>query len=320
MRKYNIIWFLTIILLLIGCGTADRSESGQAEGFQSGDRTAWPNDVEYYKNIKYGSHRLQALDLWVPPSDRPVPLVLYIHGGGFIGGDKTQVNIDLLFQYLNAGIAYASVNYRLISEIKFPDTHLDCARAIQHLRYHAEEFNLDSGRIAATGGSAGAGISLWLAFKDDLANPESEDPVSRQSTRLTCAAVLDGQSSYDPFFLRSVGLQRLEDHGFFFPFYGIEKEDMDSERARGLYFEASAINFVTADDIPVLLHYSPWYRNVPVTDHTPVSRIVHHPLFGIVLKEKMDNLGLTCILQYFEHPVSDPITEFDFIRKHIKDD
>src|SRR5262249_58540664 len=75
---------------------------------------------------------------------------------------------------------------------------LDGARAIQFLRSKAAEWNLDPKKFAATGGSAGAGISLWVGFHDDLADPVSTDPVSWQSTRLTCMAVLGAQASYDP--------------------------------------------------------------------------------------------------------------------------
>jgi acetyl esterase/lipase len=57
----------------------------------------------------------------------------------------------------------------------------DGARAVQYLRSRAKEWNLDPARVAATGGSAGAGISLWLAFHADLADPKSKDPVARQS-------------------------------------------------------------------------------------------------------------------------------------------
>src|SRR5918996_937532 len=74
----------------------------------------------------------------------------------------------------------------------------DAARALQTIRSKAKEWNLDPKRVGATGGSAGACTSLWLAFHDDLADPKSDDPVARQSSRLTCAAVLGAQVSYDP--------------------------------------------------------------------------------------------------------------------------
>jgi acetyl esterase len=133
-------------------------------------------------------------------SDQPAPIVLYIHGGGFRQGDKSSLSPNAVRQYLNAGWAVAAINYRLTDTAPAPAAYLDCARALQHLRRHAERWNLDPTRVASTGGSAGAGTSMWLAFHDDLADPDSPDPIARQSTRLTCIAVTNGQSSYDPRF------------------------------------------------------------------------------------------------------------------------
>ena len=74
----------------------------------------------------------------------------------------------------------------------------DAARALQFVRSKAKEWNLDKKRIGAAGGSAGACSSLWLAFHDDLANTKSKDPVARESSRLSCAAVTGAQTTLDP--------------------------------------------------------------------------------------------------------------------------
>jgi len=63
---------------------------------------------------------------------------------------------------------------------------------------------VELGSSQSGGGSAGAGISLWLGFHDDLADPDNEDPVLRESTRLSCMAVYNGQTSYDPRFIRDL--------------------------------------------------------------------------------------------------------------------
>ena len=267
-------------------------------------------------DVPYGGHKLQTFDLWKAKSDRPTPLLMFIHGGGFCGGDKRGVSKPLLTQCLTSGISYAAINYRLTPEVCFPATHLDCVRAVQTLRHKAHEWNLDPTRFASTGGSAGAGISMWLALKDDMSQPDSQDPVARQSTRLTCVAVSGGQCSYDPFFTDSIGLPRLATHAFFHPFYGITEAEFDSPRARKLYKEASAITYASADDVPVLMDYR--VPNVPVTEETSLGAIVHHPKFGIVLKEKLDELGVECIVQYPGHPEKDKqISQFDFITRHF---
>ena len=73
----------------------------------------------------------------------------------------------------------------------------DCARAVQFLRHNAKKYNLDPKRVGAYGESAGAGASLWLATHDDLANAKAEDPVLRESSRLTAAAGFWVQATYD---------------------------------------------------------------------------------------------------------------------------
>src|SRR5439155_20039994 len=103
----------------------------------------------------------------------------------------------------DAGISVVSVNYRYISQsqevvppVKAP-LH-DAARALQLVRSKAKEWNIDKERIGASGGSAGACSSLWLAFHDDLADPNSSDLIAHESTRLWCAAVSGAQTTLDP--------------------------------------------------------------------------------------------------------------------------
>src|SRR5689334_21069864 len=149
-------------------------------------------------NEHYGPHERNVLDLWKAKSDHPTPLVVFIHGGGFHAGSKADVPAPLIDALLAKGVSVMSVNYRLSPGVAFPAHYMDCARAIQFARSNAREWNIDPKRVGASGGSAGAGTSLWLGFHDDLADPKSDDPVLRESTRLTCMAVLGAHSSYDP--------------------------------------------------------------------------------------------------------------------------
>ncbi|HUS90950.1 MAG TPA: alpha/beta hydrolase [Phycisphaerae bacterium] len=271
-----------------------------------------PPDV---RDFHYGEAARQVFDLWQAKSAVPTPLVLFIHGGGFRGGDKQAVSRELLAQCLKAGVSYAAINYRLTDEVPFPQTHLDCARALQTLRHNAGKWGLDPKRVASTGGSAGAGISMWLAFHDDLAEPDSKDPVARQSTRLTCVAVSNGQCSYDHRFNKSIGLPGFEKHPFFLPFYGIQADEIDSPRQKALAKEAAAITHISAGDAPAWLDYN--VPNEPVTEKTSLGAIVHHPTFGVVLKKKMDALGIECVVQWPGHPKEGRIPAFDFLRKHF---
>ena len=270
-----------------------------------------------HENVKYGPHERNVFDLWLAKSDRPAPLVLFIHGGGFRQGDKGSLAPGRLKAFLDSGFSVAAINYRLTDTAPAPAAYLDSARALQFLRANARKWNLDSKLVASTGGSAGAGTSMWLAFHDDLADPRSADPVARESTRLTCIAVDNGQSSYDPRFAEKIGIPRpnFERHPFFLAFYGITTEEIDTPRAYKLYEAAAPITFLTKDDAPAMLNYT--FPNNDVTDKTTVNEIVHHPKFGIALKEQMDKLGIECIVQYVGHPEGKRMEVVDFIRKHF---
>lgn len=270
-----------------------------------------------HANVPYGPHERNVLDLWLAESDAPTPLVIYIHGGGFRGGDKRTLSPGLIRQCRDAGVSVAAINYRLTNVAPFPAAHHDSARAVQFLRHRADEWNLDKTKFGATGSSAGAGISLWLAFHDDLAKPDSDDPVQRKSTRLSCVATSAGQSSYDPRFGREIGLPRIEEHTFFLPFYGITRDEIDSPKAYALYDEAAAITHLSVDDVaPVLMTYGG--GDVPIDDDTSIGVIIHHPKFGIVVKEKMDALGLECVVNYRDQPGDPPRVQIGtFLLEHL---
>ena len=169
--------------------------------------------------------------------------MVFFHGGGFIGGDKSSVPAWLVEMCLAEGISVASANYRLSTQSPFPAPMLDGARAIQFLRLKAKEMGIDPDRIAACGNSAGAGISLWAGFHDDLADPRSADPVLRQSSRLACMGVVGAQTSYDPRFIKQTIGGRAHEHIALRPLFGIHSDaEADSPRIRKLYEEASPLN------------------------------------------------------------------------------
>src|SRR5262249_57101278 len=102
-------------------------------------------------NVVYGSDmKFNVIDLWKAKSDKPTPLVIFIHGGGFGGGSKDNILTQLpLDNFLQAGVSCASIDYRRLQsnpgprQIIYPAIFLDCAHAVQFLRHHAQEWNLD---------------------------------------------------------------------------------------------------------------------------------------------------------------------------------
>jgi acetyl esterase/lipase len=202
----------------------------------------------------------------------------------------------LLAGCLEAGISVAAINYRLSQHAPFPAPMLDSGRALQFLRSKAKEWNLDPTRFGTTGGSAGAGISLWLAFRDDLADPKSDDPLARQSTRLKCVAVQGAQTSYDPRWIKMNIGGRAHEHPALMPFYGLKADELDTPKAHKLYEQASPMTYLTKDDPPVFLFYSE--PKGPLPPDAQPGQGIHHPKFGEALKEKMDPLGIECIVRH----------------------
>lgn len=280
---------LVVSLALLG----DRGLAQQA-------RRQPPRPAPAEADVSYGPHASSVLDLWKAKSDKPTPLVVFIHGGGFRGGDKRGVPPPLLTGALAAGMSVASINYRLSNVATFPAPMLDSTRAIQFLRSRAAEWNLDPTKIASTGGSAGAGISMWIAFRDDMAKPDSDDPVERQTTRLSCIGPYNGQCSYDPRFIRKhIGGSDIS-HSALLAFYGLAREEFDTPKAHKLFEAASAINYLTADDPPVFMFYSAKAAPLPLPADVAEGVCIHHPQFGVVLKQEMDKLGIKCELHLAE--------------------
>jgi acetyl esterase len=260
-------------------------------------------------NIRYGPHDRNVLDLWKarpkPGRTGPAPLVVFFHGGGFRGGDKTSIPASLVLRCLDAGISVASANYRLSQTAPFPAPMLDGGRAVQFVRSRASELEIDPDRIAAAGSSAGAGIALWVGFHDDLADAKSDDPIARQSSRVTCLATDGAQTSYDPRFIKALIGGRAHEHSALRSFFGITSDaDLESARTHKLYEDASPVNYVTPGDPPVFLFYAE--PDAPLAPDARPGQGIHHPLFGRAIKAKLDPIGIECILRHRdEYPKED---------------
>jgi acetyl esterase len=260
-----------------------------------------PRPAPDLAEIRYGPHERNVLDIWKaipkPGQAGPTPLVVYFHGGGFRSGDKSSVPVRLIMKCRDAGISVASANYRLSATAPYPAPMIDGARAIQFLRSRAQAFGIDPSRIAASGNSAGGGIALWVGFHDDLADPKSDDPILRESSRVSCLGVDGAQTSYDPRFIKPLIGGRAHEHPAFRKFYAIRSAaDWESPAFQRLFEDASPLNHVSAGDPPSILFYTEPKGPLP-SDALPGDGI-HHPLFGAALKAVIDPLGIECIVKH----------------------
>jgi acetyl esterase/lipase len=111
------------------------------------------------------------MDLYYPSSDQsPLPVTMYVHGGGWSNGDKAEGSGAQEIPALqNAGFLVVSVNYRLAPEYPFPAMIQDIKCAVRYLRAQASQYNLDPNRIGVWGGSAGGHLVNLLGTTDESA-------------------------------------------------------------------------------------------------------------------------------------------------------
>lgn len=268
--------------------------------------------------LSYGENRMQKIDLWLAQSDEATPLVLFIHGGGFRGGSYKNVSQADIQYCLARGISYASIEYRLTDQGPYPMQMKDCARALQYLRANASKYNIAKGSVASYGGSAGACISMWLAFHDNMADPKASDILSGQSTRLKAAGSQNGQSTLDPHtFKEWFGTKSLVMHPAIPMLFGVQNaEGLEQPETRKLIVDASPITHLTKDDPPVFLQYGG--GDTQVTETTDANTWVHHARLGIKLKEQMDKLGIECQVSYRGGPPTKNRNVLEFLVAKLK--
>ncbi len=123
-----------------------------------------------FTNIRYSKkYKRSVLDFWKARSSTPAPLIVFFHGGGFKAGDKGAFRRQkILAQYLKQGISFASVNYPLLGSTDYLGILKHTAESIRFLKSKATEWNIDPKKIAVMGASAGAMISEYLAYWEDL--------------------------------------------------------------------------------------------------------------------------------------------------------
>ena len=313
---------ILVAFLAFGCGDSDDAPPEPL------DLQATPApfdlgtiDADYFEGISYGPHEENLFDIYLPASDAPTPILIYIHGGGFTGGSRdTSSRDDLVLPMLAEGVAVASIDYRLLQS---PDTEgvikplSDSTRCLQFIRYHHEQLNIDPDNVILMGGSAGAGTSLWIGFNDDMADEDNEDPVLQQSTRVTAIIAIATQGTYDIgkwstvvfeeynldllMLADMLGLaQRLLD------FYGItDVETFETAEILAYRERVDMLDLMDADDPPFFARNDLEPDSAPVT----VNLAFHHANHALVLSQRADDVGLEHVAYMKALGIADPSGE-----------
>lgn len=278
---------------------------------------------DHTRTLEHGG-RTRTYIVHVPPkydSKQPTPAVLAFHGGGsnaeqvvrFCGLNEKADRESFIVVYpngtgrvermltWNGGNCCADAMLNNVDDVGFTRSLLDDLATVTNVdakRIFATGISNGgimcyrlaselSDRIAATGGSAGAGLSLWLGFHDDLADPSNADPVLRESTKLRCMSVNAGQTSYDPRFIRDLfpgtNVYKIGALAQLFDSDPNKLDELSKEKCK-LFEECSPITHLTKDDPPAQL----------IAGMSMDQADIHSPRFGKALKEKMDALGIRC--------------------------
>jgi acetyl esterase/lipase len=168
MSYYKRLLILSTLLLATAALTVPAQDKTQPAA-KAETRGPITESTKVVKDLAYGTHERHKLDLYVPKADRPLPLVVWIHGGGWEKGSKAGggPSMDLLAK----GYAVASINYRLSQQAVFPAQIEDCKAAIRYLRSVAKDYNLDADHIGVWGASAGGHLVALLGTTDEQAFP-----------------------------------------------------------------------------------------------------------------------------------------------------
>ena len=193
------------------------------------------------------TNKFQMLDLYLPKhraDDKPLPVVVHIHGGGWSGGNRTGYGGQAAGLAATGKYAAVSVGYRLSAEAKWPSQIHDCKAAIRSIRGHAKEFNLDADHIGATGGSAGGHLVALLGLTGGVKELEgSLGEFTSLSSAVTCVVNVCGPTDMTTVLIPGATTDDPAVSGLL---GGPVKDMLDAAKA------ASPLTYVTASAVPIM--------------------------------------------------------------------
>ena len=244
-------------------------------------------------DVHYGAHERQVFDLWLPKSLGKTPLVIYIHGGGWVQGSKDEMRKNAIIQkYLKAGIAFAAINYRFLKHAPLQTImREDIGGFVQYMRYHAKEYNINKKLIMSHGFSAGGSASLWLGTHDDIADDENVNPVRRESSRVLAVGHLSAQVSYDfmdwyEYFERDK-VDLFLGKQVWSRYYLTSIQDLLTPQGVEIRQDLDFYDNMSADDAPVL-----FWNGLPDIESLDGNHFMHSPKHAKLLYARSQKVGL----------------------------
>ena len=163
---FGLVFFVTASIAFLLPPVAARQQP-KAKQKQPLKAVKLPADTVVHADLRYGPHEERnVLDLYVPKSSTPLPLIIWVHGGGWQNGSKSPGNPAM--RLLTRGYAVAAINYRLSGHAVFPAQIEDCKAAVRFLRANAKKYNLNPEAFGAWGSSAGGHLVALLGTSGDV--------------------------------------------------------------------------------------------------------------------------------------------------------
>ena len=232
--------------------------------------THFPNGVTGLADVTYSvipGFRPLVLDLYQPSGDTPRPLILFIHGGGWVGGNTRHsgalANFPLAVAELAAeGFVVASVEYRLSSEAPFPAALQDVRAALRYLKENASKYRIAPDKVAVWGGSAGGQLAALAAAScgDHTLDPA---PTNAGSECVQGAVVWYGVFDFEP-------VVAARDETPVSRYLACEGPCPAATVRR-----ASPMSYVSADDPPFLLIHGEQDKTVDVSQSRSFEAALH---------------------------------------------
>jgi para-nitrobenzyl esterase len=319
--------FLSLVLFAFGCGkNADNAVTpGSNITYSNSPFDLQGINAKFAKDIAYDNKARTQFDIWLPNSNTATGLVIYVHGGGFTSGDKDFVYSvqaggawdfpsDIRFLLQN-NIAVATIRYTLLNPIGETEgikkSMADVRRALQYIRHRASDYNIDKSKIILSGNSAGAGTSLWIAFNNDFADSQNNDPVLRESSRVKGVVARETQSSYniEDKWVNNVFVDYnltwteilANETGNIQKIYGVSSTAQYQSPAIAAYrAEVDMLALMSADDPEIWINNT--LRDV-VHPYAAPEISSHHAFHARELKERADAVGVKNITYYGKNPI-----------------
>ena len=266
-----------------------------------------PEGITVHRDVAYvtDGHERQKLDLYVPDEGENLPLIIWVHGGAWLGGSKERY---APMEYLKSGYAGASINYRLSQHAIFPAQIEDVKAGVRWLRANAETYGLDPNRFAAWGASAGGHLVAMLGTAGDITEFEVGENLEVSSR---VQAVVD---YFGPTDFIQMDAYRLPD--------GLVHDAPDSPESKLVggpiqehkdrVASANPITYVSKDDPPILIIHGDQDKLVPYQQ-------------SVLLKDALEKVGVAVTLYNvvgeghggFKDPKVPELTKA-FLEKHLK--